>query len=444
MKTIVAFAGIVLFAALFVCAAGERSLSPNERFVLTDKWAYELLPAELVCAPAARDAYWSPTGRSLLIDRESRPVLTPTGRQRFPGEWSLVTWNAASHRMEVVWKRPKGRSESISVRWMPESDIAFVAVSYTPAPTPGTPEPSERAALLWVDAASARMRPLAWPVDCSVVDIYPASGSAYVAVSSLEQQREALRLIRPDGTISPPVALPERVFPAEWSEDGRLFFLRQITRQPGQKPIITWYALDPRSGTIAMTPEPPKPRNRMDKEQSPLSTERGKTTVTIEGARVSVPCEWLVSATPGKLPRALICANAERAQLSPDGSFVSYFSQDAAWVRPIRRMTMAQYEEEMREWAIVSAKQVGIAVAMYTQDYDEKFPPADGFGDRVFPYIKDDNMLGEFVYTFHETAMGDIAAPAGTEIGYISGPGGRAVVYADGHIQWSPDRPPKP
>ena len=30
--------------------------------------------------------------------------------------------------------------------------------------------------------------------------------------------------------------------------------------------------------------------------------------------------------------------------------------------------------------------------------------------------------------------------PAGTEVGYISGPGGRAVVYADGHVKWITDK----
>jgi hypothetical protein len=43
------------------------------------------------------------------------------------------------------------------------------------------------------------------------------------------------------------------------------------------------------------------------------------------------------------------------------------------------------------------------------------------------------------VYTFGGGSLASIDAPAETIIGYVTGPGGRAAIYADGHVKWQND-----
>ena len=79
---------------------------------------------------------------------------------------------------------------------------------------------------------------------------------------------------------------------------------------------------------------------------------------------------------------------------------------------------------------------------MCSQDNDDNFPPAgDGLKDTLTPYIKNASTFPGFVYTLNGGPVKDIKDPATTMMGYIPGPGGYAVVYADGHVQWTTELP---
>ena len=82
---------------------------------------------------------------------------------------------------------------------------------------------------------------------------------------------------------------------------------------------------------------------------------------------------------------------------------------------------------------------MGLAVLMYTQDYDEVYPTGDDFANKLNPYAKDESIFQDFTYNQPATALKDVSAPADTMMGYVPGPGGRAIVYADGHVKWKPD-----
>ena len=38
-------------------------------------------------------------------------------------------------------------------------------------------------------------------------------------------------------------------------------------------------------------------------------------------------------------------------------------------------------------------KQLGLGLLQYTQDYDENFPPANGWHDAVYPYVQNESMF---------------------------------------------------
>lgn len=95
---------------------------------------------------------------------------------------------------------------------------------------------------------------------------------------------------------------------------------------------------------------------------------------------------------------------------------------------------------ESQEQIMVRAKQVGLGLMMYASDNDDELPPADGLNDRVMPYIKNAEILDGFIYTYKGPPnMNSIDKPSETELGFIRGNGGSAVLYADGHVRWKPD-----
>jgi prepilin-type processing-associated H-X9-DG protein len=53
--------------------------------------------------------------------------------------------------------------------------------------------------------------------------------------------------------------------------------------------------------------------------------------------------------------------------------------------------------------------------------------------------VKNSSILEGFVYTFKGGKLSDVDKPAETVLGYIEGPGGRAVAYLDGHVKWVPN-----
>ena len=97
----------------------------------------------------------------------------------------------------------------------------------------------------------------------------------------------------------------------------------------------------------------------------------------------------------------------------------------------------AQARAKARQAACQSnMKQIGLGVMMYAQDYDETFPTGDDINSKLEPYLKNNSVFKGFNYTYGGGKMGDIANPAETSMGHVLGPGGRAVIYADGHVKW--------
>ena len=96
-------------------------------------------------------------------------------------------------------------------------------------------------------------------------------------------------------------------------------------------------------------------------------------------------------------------------------------------------------EQAQRAAAMSSGKQLGLAVLMYTQDYDEVLPTPEGIEDKIEPYLKNRELFSGFVYIFPGGSLADIKNPVETELGYVNGPKGRAIIYVDGHVKWRPD-----
>ncbi len=205
----------------------------------------------------------------------------------------------------------------------------------------------------------------------------------------------------------------------------------------------------------------------LERADEPAATPPVPAAVTNKPAPAKTTPALLLAAADLEPPRALVTADCDDAPLTtgqtfqqtrsrwpngtpvlsvngalllPDASAVLYRAGGVLYAVPILRMDKAVFLEARRRaqriTIISNAKQLGLGLMMYTQDYDEMYPSGEGINDKVNPYVKNESLFQNFVYTFGGGPMAGIDQPATTIIGYVTGPGGRANIFADGHVKW--------
>jgi len=95
---------------------------------------------------------------------------------------------------------------------------------------------------------------------------------------------------------------------------------------------------------------------------------------------------------------------------------------------------------EEREIATSNMKQIGLAITQYTQDADEKFPPAGDVDEALYPFLKTRAVysVGNVHWVYHAPEKPELAAmeePAATVIGTMDLPCGQVVLFGDGHVK---------
>lgn len=128
---------------------------------------------------------------------------------------------------------------------------------------------------------------------------------------------------------------------------------------------------------------------------------------------------------------------------SDRGDFVVYQDAGALLLREIKPIDPAAAEKlamaDLKQKLLMKAKVVGMGFMMYGADNDDILPGAEGWEIKLQPYMKDREMLNDFNYSFRGGNISEIANPSTTEMGFVVGPGGRAVVYLDGSAKWIPN-----
>ena len=105
----------------------------------------------------------------------------------------------------------------------------------------------------------------------------------------------------------------------------------------------------------------------------------------------------------------------------------------------------AKAREKARQTSCLSnLKQMGTATAMYVQDYDETFPSGENLHDKVYPYLKSEDLFqvgsAPFVYQGKQQSLAKIDSPATEILGTMDLPCAKIILYADGHVI-SQDKP---
>jgi hypothetical protein len=120
--------------------------------------------------------------------------------------------------------------------------------------------------------------------------------------------------------------------------------------------------------------------------------------------------------------------------------FVVYQDAGALLVRDINPIDLALAEklalDDIKSKLLSRAKMIGTGFAIYAADNDDIFPGAEGWENKLYPYMKDRDTMNNFSYSFRGGDVTKVQDPANTELGFFVGPGGRAVVYIDGHAKW--------
>lgn len=103
--------------------------------------------------------------------------------------------------------------------------------------------------------------------------------------------------------------------------------------------------------------------------------------------------------------------------------------------------------EAVMENYMNNAKQIGLALIMYAQDYDEHFPIAGDVQDMIMPYVRNPSIFTDprtgqniFTYLLNGEHLGAIDNPAQKRIGFLDwgDPNWIIVIFADGHVKRVP------
>ncbi len=452
--------------------AGPAWSQPGAKdgFVLTDTQAVGLLPPALVAAPMVTSAQWSPDGRYVIaLRRDMRltpamvtDLISMNPGMPAPGDVTITVWDSRSHEGREVWKLPAAEVEIQRVTWIPGTGIALAIISIRePGRNPGDP-PGWHRHILRVSAETQTARDIAEPPGYFELAVSPSQPIAVVTTIVISQtvppsgdrpadavrrMHVTLTAIRASGAEAGSVQLPEGLFGASiaWDPEGRpLIRARELPAQkgaPAVERVFAWNTttgeLKPFSGGIPQPATNAQPEGAIRLRAANVAAKEGSV-----GRNVRLL--WLESTAASDQSRALVAANVDTFSLSPNADAVLYVANGAAWVSPLVRLPREVFlkarADALRQVALSNAKQAGVAALMYVEDYDECLPGAGGdIAGELSPYLKGPDLISSLTYTYGGGPLKDIENPAETELGYVAGPGGRAIIYADGHVKWKSD-----
>ena len=168
-------------------------------------------------------------------------------------------------------------------------------------------------------------------------------------------------------------------------------------------------------------------------------------TVTTQPGTAAKPSE-----KPTKAPEYTVVPKMARIgpaggilAFSPRSDFVIYQDAGSLLIREIqpidpdaaRKLAMTELKKKL----LNKVKQVGLGFLIYATDADDNLPGQEGWEAKLGPYMKDKNLMKDFNYLLKGGNLNSFEDPASTELGFIVGPGGRAVVYIDGRAKWIKD-----
>jgi hypothetical protein len=348
----------------------------------------------------------------------------------------LVLWSAAAKSSKKILSADARNAQIGEFGWLPSSAAMLAAVR-------NAKEGSTDVMLLNASGQSQKVVTTS-PDEMLEMLISPVRPVAALATYGRGGQDGAtVRFIDSTGkTTSWPV--PRLVGMFRWSPDGNKFLAMSVYRgQESQTAVPAgWYSLNPQTGALDKVAEPDM------KSKSPVGLMASAFNLALATKSIpgSAQAPVIILHDPAVPPKessfAVVSTDGAQPALSPSGSAVAYISQGVVMVRSLVHVPKEAFEKArdaaLRQVVMSKAKQIGVALHMFAADMDGAFPDNKGWEDKLSPYSRNRQMLDGFNYTFGGGPLsGD---PSKKSLGFLSGPGGRAVVYADGHVVWEADQ----
>lgn len=440
---------------LLVLVVGlQGGLDPsNDVFMDGDK-AYLLAPPQVVADFTNDTPIWSSDGKYVLCSTLdfSLAGLAKAIETQTPPEatWSLVLWSAATRKSTVATTIKTSLDRMPTLRdagWLQGSPTAYGILETSQV----TPEgrrlvvqllrvsPGGKAVL--VDFADPGQRPsLTFSPKAPVA--FLVSGEATPTPNEIRWQLH-LTALGANGPVGSETIRDSAINAVGLSKDGRKAVILKSKDVNSIQPAATW---DPANGLKPTTEqadfEDPTETGRFRLAEEPVQVGR-------DASKTSIQALWIMSPASEKARKeektsTLVATESplRLASLSPKGDAILYVSRGVTMVRTLVEVPIALLKQAKggadRTKAISDAKQCALAAIMFAADNDEEMPKA-GDTEKLYPYLKNREIMSRFVYTFQGGNLNDLKSPSTTEIGYVEGPGGRAVAYADGHVKWVPN-----
>lgn len=444
---------------------GLDRLADPKRAVLGEKHAYLPLAARAAALGTSGGFQFSGDGKGLLIarneERWDRLFLDSLAGRANSGpmdpEW-ILTW----HDVETGASRDLWRGKRRQFAGFTSLEGApFVLVeSYSLGDEVGAHQVSLVGPNGLRLLAEARMAPeseTATHLDTSVSPL----GTAWACLtyrSTVGVQGSAssavVRILDPSGKLSSvPLPLPGGTVVSGiqgWSKDGRSVVIA-ATRfdrvpdkdgKPVRRAVTDLILVDRATARVSPAPARLEMADRPDGAEAEVMLATVPAQATVGKDKDETGATLLVS-RDGK-SRTILFPGLAEGVLAPRARAVAYAVEGAVFIRRLAVLDRATFEklaeEAGRREAINTAKQAALAALMYGADYDDVMPGADqNITEILMPYMKDRDVLDQFVYLFQGGDLTKVEKPAETVLGYVRYKGGRAVAYLDGHVVWIPD-----
>ncbi len=450
------------FSLLALTASAQVSITPNDCLFSRDQTFFVGEPVVLV-APKVHAAYWSSTGRYLLVERQELPHTPFELQSSLTNDFdafarSLVVVDPSSNKSTPVIRFTGRNTRVVSVDWIPGTSRAIVVMQQYPEDK-SLGEPAYH--LYTVDAASGQSAETTpWgdlsPMNLSVV---PSPAQPYVYVSAVldtpsvekvegaeVEKRFHERAFIFGGSGEPQEAqVPEAFFAAvaSWSADGKRLYCSLQERQNGKSQQV-WYQVDLRGDSPKKISPPADAVNEAPRLSGDVRTRLVPLETANSGTHRQVMLAWAETRDLDGPNRVLVSGDAQWAEVGPKGDLIAYIADGTLMARPVITITRDAYDESIleaaRSKAVRDAKQVGIAATILATDNDDTLPSPSTFSNDVKGYLVNGRALDSFVYTFPGGRLTDLKSPATVELGYIPVTGGRVVLFADTSVRFVPGR----
>ncbi len=419
---------------------------PHRMFAAGPTDAYYMEPPEMVSKPYVRRLQWMADDSTLLVERLVPPLgISPlalanarqtdglSGMMQFRPRIQVIGWGARTRTARTFLDLDSKRARIEWIEAMPKSDQALISMEERPVRPDGTDgEPVYSYSLL--SGSTGNLRRLwsgAFPIKI-MLSPNQAVGALYMGP---RQGPMKIVLFGSDARLGTPIALPPKAnfgFTSKGQPGVGI-----ILTNPKGKRYWEFRLINPATGALGAVAE--------EAGFEPAPSLFRVSEIRGEGEMNGLLLE-VVQAQKEERARkefGILTSDGVCPAVSPRNDVVAFISGQSAFVRALLKIKRSDYDTAMidadRQKAMRNAKQVGLALAMYSGDADDAFPPGGDIRESVMPYVKNRSMLDGFTYTYGGgTVSGN---PSTTELGYVGTVGGRMVVYADGSVKFVPDAP---